>query len=248
MPRTFFHVSTSGPHSVEVTKGGVPITFRARKVTSLGPSTMGRPEIAKQVVQLTSQIPELADLPPSHFRNVVVGGGPAGYAVTSTLLDGESHPTLWVDPAFQAGRLARYLEVLIPDAPPASYDHLPTLFVLLWTHEETTEGSGSQIQFAISRCTAQSRNQSGSFDLQTFEMHCVSPCDKHASGSGIALHRTLELLVFLSVCMMYGGTCDTTGPHQRLAASGQGISSRTIAILIKHSPCHETDQFDKLRC
>ncbi len=47
----------------------------------------------------------------SHFRNLVVGAGPAGYAVVSTLLDAKSSPILWVDPAFQSGRLASYLDV-----------------------------------------------------------------------------------------------------------------------------------------
>ena len=45
------------------------------------------------------------------FRNLVVGAGPAGFAVTSTLLGGGSSPTLWIDPKFQAGRLQQYLEV-----------------------------------------------------------------------------------------------------------------------------------------
>ena len=72
---------------------------------------MGRAEIARQVAQFGAKVPELASLQGGHFRNLVVGGGPAGYAVVSTLLDGGSSPTLWVDPAFQSGRLAQYLEV-----------------------------------------------------------------------------------------------------------------------------------------
>ncbi len=75
---------------------------------------MGRAEIAKQVARFASVVPELASLQPGqHFRNLVVGGGPAGYAVTSTLLDGGSSPILWVDPVFQSGRLAQYLEVRV---------------------------------------------------------------------------------------------------------------------------------------
>lgn len=73
---------------------------------------MGRADIAKQVARFASVVPELAGLQAGQqFRNLVVGGGPAGYAVTSTLLDGGSFPTLWVDPVFQSGRLAQYLEV-----------------------------------------------------------------------------------------------------------------------------------------
>lgn len=47
----------------------------------------------------------------SHVQNLVVGAGPAGYAVVSTLLDAGSKPTLWVDPAFESGRLSSYLDV-----------------------------------------------------------------------------------------------------------------------------------------
>ena len=36
--------------------------------------------------------------------------------MTSTLLDGGSSPTLWVDPVFQSGRLAQYLEVRLLSA------------------------------------------------------------------------------------------------------------------------------------
>ena len=75
---------------------------------------MGRAEIAKQVAQFAAKVPELASLQAGHFRNLVVGGGPAGYATVSTLLDGGSSPTLWVDPVFQSGRLAQYLEVSVP--------------------------------------------------------------------------------------------------------------------------------------
>lgn len=75
---------------------------------------MGRAEIAKQVAQFAAKVPELASLQSGHFRNLVVGGGPAGYATVSTLLDGGSSPTLWVDPVFQSGRLAQYLEVSVP--------------------------------------------------------------------------------------------------------------------------------------
>ncbi len=85
---------------------------------------MGRAEIAEQVARLSSLIPQLHELQTGHFRNVVIGGGPAGYAVTSTLLDGDSHPTLWIDPAFQAGRLARYLEVRVFDAAAAPLTRL----------------------------------------------------------------------------------------------------------------------------
>ena len=73
---------------------------------------MGRPEIAEQLEGFAGQIPDLGKLRTGHFRNVVLGGGPAGYAVVSTLLDGGSWPMLWIDPAFQAGRLAQYLEVI----------------------------------------------------------------------------------------------------------------------------------------
>lgn len=45
------------------------------------------------------------------FKNLVIGAGPAGVAIASTLLDGGSTPTLWVDPHFQSGRLAHYTEV-----------------------------------------------------------------------------------------------------------------------------------------
>ena len=74
---------------------------------------MGRADIAKQIAQFGATVPELASLQTGHFRNLVVGGGPAGYAVVSTLLDGGSSPSLWVDPAFQSGRLAQYLEVTL---------------------------------------------------------------------------------------------------------------------------------------
>ena len=73
---------------------------------------MGRADIAKQVARFASVVPELAGLQEGqHFRNLIVGGGPAGYTVASTLVDGGSHPSLWVDPVFQSGRLAQYLEV-----------------------------------------------------------------------------------------------------------------------------------------
>lgn len=73
---------------------------------------MGRLELAEQLEGFASQIPDLGNLRTGHFQNLVLGGGPAGYAVVSTLLDGGSWPTLWIDPAFQAGRLAQYLEVI----------------------------------------------------------------------------------------------------------------------------------------
>ncbi|KAK9820690.1 hypothetical protein WJX74_007121 [Apatococcus lobatus] len=73
---------------------------------------MSRVVIAAQLQQrFEGHVPELKTLHNGHFQNLVVGGGPAGYAIVSTLLDGGSWPTLWVDPAFQAGRLAQYLEV-----------------------------------------------------------------------------------------------------------------------------------------
>ncbi|XP_024530561.1 uncharacterized protein LOC9645524 isoform X2 [Selaginella moellendorffii] len=45
------------------------------------------------------------------YRSVVVGAGPAGLAAIANLLDAGIHPILWVDPAFAAGRLARYQRV-----------------------------------------------------------------------------------------------------------------------------------------
>ena len=59
-----------------------------------------------------NSIQELAGSPIStRFKNLVVGAGPAGFAVASTLLDGSSEPILWVDPEFMSGRLHSYLEV-----------------------------------------------------------------------------------------------------------------------------------------
>ena len=46
------------------------------------------------------------------YKAAVMGAGPAGLAVVSTLLDsGITGGILWVDPAFQAGRLSIYDEV-----------------------------------------------------------------------------------------------------------------------------------------
>ncbi|KAK9820665.1 hypothetical protein WJX74_002371 [Apatococcus lobatus] len=87
------------------------VNLESSKLHEKVAGAMGRAEIAKQVAQFGAKVPELASLQAGHFRNLVVGGGPAGYAVVSTLLDGGSSPTLWVDPAFQSGRLAQYLEV-----------------------------------------------------------------------------------------------------------------------------------------
>lgn len=52
--------------------------------------------------------PLLLDTP---FQAAVVGAGPAGLALVATLLDNGIVPILWVDPAFNAGRLVRYAEV-----------------------------------------------------------------------------------------------------------------------------------------
>lgn len=101
---------------------------------------MTRKELTDELNRRTELIPELKDLQTGHFRNVVVGGGPAGYAVASTLLDGNSHPTLWIDPVFQAGRLAYYLEVRVSDAAPA-FVEIPFLLPMriTCTHREIGE-------------------------------------------------------------------------------------------------------------
>lgn len=61
----------------------------------------------------TKALPALAEVPFDipHVQNLVVGAGPAGYAVVSTLLDAGSQPIAWVDPEFRSGRLASYLDV-----------------------------------------------------------------------------------------------------------------------------------------
>ena len=58
-------------------------------------------------------LPALAEVPFDipHVQNLVVGAGPAGYAVVSSLLDAGSQPIAWVDPEFRSGRLASYLDV-----------------------------------------------------------------------------------------------------------------------------------------
>ncbi|KAL0048969.1 hypothetical protein WJX82_003445 [Trebouxia sp. C0006] len=61
----------------------------------------------------TKALPALAEVPFDipHVQNLVVGAGPAGYAVVSNLLDAGSQPIAWVDPEFRSGRLASYLDV-----------------------------------------------------------------------------------------------------------------------------------------
>lgn len=61
----------------------------------------------------TKALPALADVPFDirHVQNLVVGAGPAGYAVVSNLLDAGRQPIAWVDPEFRSGRLASYLDV-----------------------------------------------------------------------------------------------------------------------------------------
>ena len=61
----------------------------------------------------TKALPALAEVPFDipHVQNLVVGAGPAGYAVVSSLLDAGSQPIAWVDPQFRSGRLASYLDV-----------------------------------------------------------------------------------------------------------------------------------------
>lgn len=46
-----------------------------------------------------------------HYKVAVVGAGPAGLAVLSTLLDMGHTSILWLDPHFNAGRLSTYTEV-----------------------------------------------------------------------------------------------------------------------------------------
>ena len=46
-----------------------------------------------------------------HYKVAVVGAGPAGLAVLSTLLDIGTNSILWIDPHFNAGRLSTYTEV-----------------------------------------------------------------------------------------------------------------------------------------
>lgn len=46
-----------------------------------------------------------------HYKVAVVGAGPAGLAVLSTLLDLGQSSILWIDPQFNAGRLSNYTEV-----------------------------------------------------------------------------------------------------------------------------------------
>ncbi|KAK9815097.1 hypothetical protein WJX73_007434 [Symbiochloris irregularis] len=47
----------------------------------------------------------------NRFASLVVGAGPAGLAVATSLLDSACDPILWVDPHFQSGRLHSYLDV-----------------------------------------------------------------------------------------------------------------------------------------
>ena len=47
----------------------------------------------------------------NRYQAAVLGAGPAGLAVVGTLLDSGMSKILWVDPAFQAGRLSIYNEV-----------------------------------------------------------------------------------------------------------------------------------------
>ncbi|KFY31974.1 hypothetical protein V494_07895, partial [Pseudogymnoascus sp. VKM F-4513 (FW-928)] len=66
--------------------------------------------------KLASAANEGATPPPQpqtqHYGAIVVGGGPAGLATVGTLLDEDVAPILWVDEAFQGGRLnAQYREV-----------------------------------------------------------------------------------------------------------------------------------------
>ncbi|XP_024390698.1 monooxygenase AgnR1 isoform X1 [Physcomitrium patens] len=46
-----------------------------------------------------------------HYKVAVVGAGPAGLAVVSTLLDHGCTSILWIDPRFNSGRLSSYTEV-----------------------------------------------------------------------------------------------------------------------------------------
>ena len=48
---------------------------------------------------------------PSHYNAAVVGAGPAGLAILSSLLDCGQTSILWMDPHFNAGRLSTYIEV-----------------------------------------------------------------------------------------------------------------------------------------
>lgn len=48
---------------------------------------------------------------PSHYNAAVVGAGPAGLAILSSLLDCGQTSILWMDPHFNAGRLSTYSEV-----------------------------------------------------------------------------------------------------------------------------------------
>ena len=81
---------------------------------------------------------------PNSFKNLVVGAGPAGLAVTSTLLDGDSSPTLWVDPEFQSGRLQQYLEV------PSNTK--VRLFTQYAKATSAVDSSWATEQFQVSRC------------------------------------------------------------------------------------------------
>ena len=69
--------------------------------------------VIMKVATFTKALPALAEVPFDihHVQNLVVGAGPAGYAVVSTLLDAGSQPIAWVDPEFRSGRLASYLDV-----------------------------------------------------------------------------------------------------------------------------------------
>ena len=77
--------------------------------------------------RLSIMCPGLANV----YRAIVVGAGPAGLAAVGTLLEQQVTPLLWVDPAFNGGRLHRYGEVPRYDTHPNSLMSVVMLSLLL---------------------------------------------------------------------------------------------------------------------
>ena len=90
--------------------GNQGFRLSARTLGALGALAQS---VKMKAAKFTKALPALAEVPVDarQVQNLVVGAGPAGYAVVSTLLDAGSQPIAWVDPQFRSGRLASYLDV-----------------------------------------------------------------------------------------------------------------------------------------
>jgi hypothetical protein len=120
---TRFYCGVTSRRCVQDVSLSSALPSRRAFATATGPSVAGlshrssvnskqQPDSASKATVSTSRYASTMASPTESYEAVVIGGGPAGITVVGNLLEQKVEPILWVDNAFDGGRINRcYREV-----------------------------------------------------------------------------------------------------------------------------------------